>query len=387
MSTQAFVQIDSAASATLSTTAVIPVLNGAVTGTGNAIGAQTTLADLATFFASGTVPVTLLSPTTLGSLGAAFTIQGTTVASVADTASGAITLNANIGRGTGAVGGWAFAVPLTTSTGTTAQTLANALVIKATTVQQVFAAGADATATGIISTTNASLTAQTNLNVVRASATAGLAPALNLVRMEGTLAAPTIILNTDILGNILFRGAMTAATAVTGASVVATATEAWVASTSAGTKLVFNVTPNTTATAVAALTLDQDKSATFAFSVLSTSPTGGVGYATGAGGAQVQGAGSGKATTVVSNTATTAITMNNAALNAGIIVSFTFTNSAIASTDTVLVTHESAGTIGCYSCWGQPGAGTSTITIKNISAGNLSEAIVLRVTVIKSVSA
>jgi len=46
---QAQVLIDSAASATLTTAAVIPVLNGPVTGTGSAVGAQTSLATLGAF--------------------------------------------------------------------------------------------------------------------------------------------------------------------------------------------------------------------------------------------------------------------------------------------------------------------------------------------------
>lgn len=120
--------------------------------------------------------------------------------------------------------------------------------------------------------------------------------------------------------------------------------------------------------------------------LVSPSPTVGIGYSTGAGGAQTQGAGSGKGTTVVSNTVTTDITMNNAALNLLTIVSFTFTNSAIAATDRVSVDHVSAGTMGCYQAWCTPGAGTSTIFVKNISAGSLSEAIVLKVVVFKSVT-
>lgn len=122
-------------------------------------------------------------------------------------------------------------------------------------------------------------------------------------------------------------------------------------------------------------------------SIVSAGATQGIGYATGAGGAQTQGAGSGKGTTVVSNTVTTLITMNNAALNLLTIVSFTFTNSAIAATDHVIVEHQSAGTMGCYDCWCTPAGGSGTIYVKNISAGSLSEAIVIRATIIKAVSA
>lgn len=119
--------------------------------------------------------------------------------------------------------------------------------------------------------------------------------------------------------------------------------------------------------------------------IASTSPTLGVGYATGSGGAQTQA--TSKSTTVVSNTITTAITMHNATLNADTTVSFTFTNSAIAATDTVIVTHQSAGTSAAYNCNAFPGSGSAVISVRNITAGNLGEAIVLRVTVIKSVSA
>jgi hypothetical protein len=117
----------------------------------------------------------------------------------------------------------------------------------------------------------------------------------------------------------------------------------------------------------------------------SSSPTAGIGYATGAGGAQTQL--TSKATTVVSNTATTLITMAADQLALLSIVSFTFTNSAIAATDHILVNHESGGTIGAYTFAATPGSGTSTIYVRNATAGNLSEAIVIRVTIIKAVSA
>ena len=119
--------------------------------------------------------------------------------------------------------------------------------------------------------------------------------------------------------------------------------------------------------------------------ITSSSPTAKIGYATGAGGAQTQA--TDKSTTVVSNTASTLITMNAAALNAGVIVSFTFTNSAIAATDHILINHQSGGTVGAYTFAATPGAGTSTIFVRNATAGNLSEAIVIRVTIIAAVSA
>lgn len=119
--------------------------------------------------------------------------------------------------------------------------------------------------------------------------------------------------------------------------------------------------------------------------VTSSSPTAGIGYATGSGGAVTQE--TDKSTGVASNTLTTAITMNGAELADATAVSFTFTNTAVAATDTVLVTHQSAGTSGAYVFNAFPGAGSAVITVRNVSGGALSEAIVLRVTVIKSVSA
>lgn len=117
---------------------------------------------------------------------------------------------------------------------------------------------------------------------------------------------------------------------------------------------------------------------------VSTGPVAGIGYATGAGGTVTQGSGSGKATTAVLNTVTGEVTMNNAALNAGVAVSFTLTNSAIALADMVLVQHVSAGTLGAYVCVAVAAAGSASITVANRSGGNLSEAIVLKYVVIKA---
>ncbi len=79
--------------------------------------------------------------------------------------------------------------------------------------------------------------------------------------------------------------------------------------------------------------------------------------------------------------------LNAAQLNAATIVAFTFTNSAIAATDTVIVTHQSAGTSGAYVLNAFPGAGSAVISVRNVTLGSLSEAIVLRVSVYKAVSA
>lgn len=129
-----------------------------------------------------------------------------------------------------------------------------------------------------------------------------------------------------------------------------------------------------------------EKAITAGTSIKSVSPTAGIGYATGAGGTVVQGSGSGKATTVTLNTVCGTITMDGANLNADTSVAFTFTNSAIAATDYVAIQHNSVGTLGGYVCVCTPGAGTATVTVRNVTPGNLAEAIVLRFVVIKAVT-
>lgn len=120
-------------------------------------------------------------------------------------------------------------------------------------------------------------------------------------------------------------------------------------------------------------------------SFLSSHATKGIGYATGAGGTVTQA--TNKATGVTLNKVTGLITMNNAALAADTTVSFTITSSAIAATDTIILQHNSAGTVGAYTFGAQPAAGSAVINVRNVTAGSLSEAIVIRYTVIKSISA
>jgi hypothetical protein len=127
-----------------------------------------------------------------------------------------------------------------------------------------------------------------------------------------------------------------------------------------------------------------EASNTFTGAVLHSS-TGGIGYATGAGGTVTQA--TSKSTGVTLNKITGLITMNNAALAANTTVSFTLTDSAIAATDTIILQHNSAGTVGAYMFASQPAAGSAVINVRNVTAGSLSEAIVIRFTVIKSVSA
>ena len=139
-------------------------------------------------------------------------------------------------------------------------------------------------------------------------------------------------------------------------------------------------------TAFNATVLDMSTS-TPAFSgrIASVSPTAGIGYATGAGGAVTQA--TSKATGATLSKVSGAITMNGAALAAGVIVSFVLTNTAVAAGDVLVLNHISGGTIGSYTLNAQCAAGSATINIRNNTAGSLSEAIVIQFALIKAVSA
>jgi len=118
---------------------------------------------------------------------------------------------------------------------------------------------------------------------------------------------------------------------------------------------------------------------------LTSSGTVGIGYAAGAGGTVTQA--TSKSTGVTLNKITGTITLNPAALAANTTVTFTLTNSAIAATDVLILNHVSGGTAGAYAINAQRGAGTATINVRNITAGSLSEAIVIGFAVIKAVTA
>ena len=85
-----------------------------------------------------------------------------------------------------------------------------------------------------------------------------------------------------------------------------------------------------------------------------------------------------KGTAVTSNTSSGQITLNNAALNATTTVTFTLNNSRISAKDTLIVTVAGGGTAGAYNAWVSGlAAGNATLALRNITAGPLSEAVVL----------
>ena len=110
-----------------------------------------------------------------------------------------------------------------------------------------------------------------------------------------------------------------------------------------------------------------------------------IGYDTGAGGAITQGAGA-KTNSVTLNRPTGIIVTDNANLTANTAVTFNLSNSVIGAEDIIIVSHIAGGTLGSYNFAVAPAAGNANITIRNITAGALSEALTLRFIVIKSVN-
>lgn len=121
-------------------------------------------------------------------------------------------------------------------------------------------------------------------------------------------------------------------------------------------------------------------------SIKSAGATAGVGYATGAGGTVVQA--TNKTTGVTLNKVCGQITLAAGTINAGAEATFAVTNSAVGTTDCVVVNHDSVGTSGAYGVFAHNiGVGSFSITVTNLSAGNLDEQIVLNFVVIKAVAA
>jgi len=118
--------------------------------------------------------------------------------------------------------------------------------------------------------------------------------------------------------------------------------------------------------------------------VLVQSATGAIGYSVGSGGTATQAVTLGKATAVTVNDPTGLITMAANALASGTSIAFTLTSSAITANDMLIINHESAGTLGGYGFATVCSSGSAVITVRNNTAGSLSEAPVLRYMVLRS---
>lgn len=109
---------------------------------------------------------------------------------------------------------------------------------------------------------------------------------------------------------------------------------------------------------------------------------GTVGYGVGGGGTVAQGGN--KSTGVTLNKPSGEITMQNTNLAAATTVSFTLTNSTIANHDLLLINVVGgAATPATYNIDANCNTGSAVISVRNITAGTLGEALVLRFAVIK----
>ncbi|MER9622684.1 right-handed parallel beta-helix repeat-containing protein [Mesorhizobium sp. M0222] len=105
-------------------------------------------------------------------------------------------------------------------------------------------------------------------------------------------------------------------------------------------------------------------------------PSKALGYIAGAGGAVAQA--TDKTTGVTLNRPSGAITMQATALAANTAVSFVLTDNVITADDVLILNHKSGGTAGAYTLNAQCVAGSAVITVRNVTAGSLSEAIVIQ---------
>jgi hypothetical protein len=152
-------------------------------------------------------------------------------------------------------------------------------------------------------------------------------------------------------------------------------------STSAGSKIEFYTSPNGAIVKTLSATIAAN-GITSLQSIAVNGGTGKVGYGAGAGGTVSQSGN--KSGGVTLDKQSGQITMQNTALAAATTVQFTLTNSLIAATD-VLVLNIVGGvaTGAAYNLDATCNSGSAVISVRNITAGSLSEAIVLRYVVIK----
>jgi len=191
--------------------------------------------------------------------------------------------------------------------------------------------------------------------------------------------------------SIAVTGAVTAATSTTTGATTANTLVSTTSITCATVVASGGITANSVAaTSYTGTTADFTGAATAASVTTSgairSSGTGGIGYATGAGGAVVQATSKVTAFTLSKTCGTIEFAAD--ALGADTTSGGTvWTNTTIAATDVVVFTHSSGGTLGAYSIACTPASGSATIYIRNNTPGSLSEAPIFRFAVIKGVVA
>ena len=110
-----------------------------------------------------------------------------------------------------------------------------------------------------------------------------------------------------------------------------------------------------------------------------------IGYAAGAQGTVTQG--TSKSTGVTLNKSAGRITMNGALLAANTAVSFTLTNNLISANDAIIVNISGGGTAAAYTTYiSSMTTSSAVVTLRNLTAGDLSEAVILNYAIIHGAS-
>ncbi len=223
-------------------------------------------------------------------------------------------------------------------------------------------------------------------------------PSITGRQARGTAASPTATQTNDVLMRISTLGwgepgYNLTSTGGPPTSIDFVATDNYTANTY-GSKITFYTSPQGTGNIARTLSATITSNVTTFPSVVSatgnvvstgnifSAGNGTVGYNNGAGGTVAQ---SGNKTQGVTlNKPSGQITMQNTALGADTSVSFTLTNSCISTYD-LLVLNIVGGvaTPGTYNLDANCTTGSATITVRNITGGSLSEAIVLRYAVVR----
>jgi hypothetical protein len=198
-------------------------------------------------------------------------------------------------------------------------------------------------------------------------------------RGRGTIASPQAIQNGDDIVDIAFGGYTAFGVYGIGASISAIV-DGTVSTNVVPTKLIIR-THNGSASADR-ITIDKTGAILSTQAILTSA--GGIGYTTGAGGTVSQS--TSKSTNVTLNKLTGEITTFSDLLAPSTNVVFTLTNTLVTATDHVIVSHIRGGTAGAYNIVANAGNGSVQITIRNITGGSLTEAPILKFTVIKSVN-
>jgi len=90
-----------------------------------------------------------------------------------------------------------------------------------------------------------------------------------------------------------------------------------------------------------------------------------------------------KGTGVTLNKSAGQITMNNAALAGNTAITFTLTNNLISARDVVIMNVSGGATAGAYTSYiASIGTGSAVMTLRNLTSGSLSEAVVINYAII-----